>query len=76
MIWLFYYKIYKMYFWCIKVIIFLFVIMFSIYEKNDKIVINMLYSVKVFLYMVIMVLMIYYFKFWCILVVILGIYNS
>lgn len=57
-------------------IIFLFDIMFSIYEKNDKIVINMLYSVKVFLYMVIMVLMIYYFKFWCILVVILGIYNS
>lgn len=55
---------------------FLFDIMFSIYEKNDKIVINMLYSVKVFLYMVIMVLMIYYFKFWCILVVILGIYNS
>lgn len=57
-------------------ILFLFDIMFSIYEKNDKIVINMLYSVKVFLYMVIMVLMIYYFKFWCILVVILGIYNS
>lgn len=57
-------------------IIFLFDIMFSIYEKYDKIVINMLYSVKVFLYMVIMVLMIYYFKFWCILVVILGIYNS
>lgn len=57
-------------------ILFLFDIMFSIYEKNDKIVINMLYSVKVFLYMVIIVLMIYYFKFWCILVVILGIYNS
>lgn len=57
-------------------ILFLFDIMFSIYVKNDKIVINMLYSVKVFLYMVIIVLMIYYFKFWCILVVILGIYNS
>lgn len=48
----------------------------SIYEKNDKTVTNMSYSVKVFLYMVTMVLTIHYFKFWRTLAAILGIHNS
>lgn len=75
MTWLSYYKTYKMHFWCIKATISLPVTTSSIYEKNDKTVTNMSYSVKVFLYMVTMVSTIHYFKFWRTLAAILGIHN-